>query len=694
MSTLNRRILRGTGLALLLGLQATPPTRAAEPAPAAAFARGIDLAGMDRGVAPGDDFFAFANGTWLRTTAIPADRSGYGVSAMMADLTNRRTADLVRRAAAAKAPAGSETRKVGDFFNSFMDGARIEALGLKPLQPAFDRIDGLKDRRDLSRYLGGTVRADVDVLNATRLATDNILGLWVAQDLNDPSRYVPFLLQGGLGLPDRDYYLDPSPRMQGIRSRYQVHIAAVLRLAGQADPDAAAERVFLLERRIAGVHGSREDAGEVKLGNNPWTRKDFDTRAPGLEWSDFLAAAGLGTQQDFVAWQPKAIQGISALAASEPLDTWKDYLRFRALEHHAAVLPKAFVDESFAFYGKLLSGVTQPRERWKLGLDATSQALGEAVGKLYVHRHFPAEAKARAQAMVRNIIAAFGTRIDRLEWMAPATKAKAKAKLAVMKIGVGYPDAWTDYRGLRVVAGDALGNTDRAERFELERNLRKLGRPVDRSEWVMTPQTVNAVNLPAMNAMNFPAAILQPPDFDPKRSAAMNYGAIGATIGHEVSHSFDDQGALFDATGRLNNWWTKEDAAHFEAAAAQLAKQFDGYRPFPDAAVNGKQTLGENIADVAGLAAAFDAYRLSLGGKKAPVLQGLSGDEQFFLAFAQSWRSKIREPVLRQRLLTDGHAPAEYRADTVRNLDVWYDTFGVKPGQALYLGPSARVRIW
>jgi putative endopeptidase len=380
--------------------------------------------------------------------------------------------------------------------------------------------------------------------------------------------------------------------------------------------------------------------------------------------------------------------------ASERLEAWKDYLAFHALEHFSSVLPEAFGVERFAFHGTALAGTPQRRDRWKRAVDATSFALGEAVGQLYVKKYFPAEAKARVESMVQNLMASFGRRIDSLEWMSAATRATAKAKLAALKVGVGYPDRWRDYSGLEVVRGDAFGNADRAERFEYQRNLRKLGQPIDRSEWVMTPQIVNAVNLPVMNALNFPAAMLQPPYFDPQRPVAMDYGAIGGVIGHEVSHSFDDSGALFDATGRFQNWWTDEDRAHFEAAAERLVKQYDAYKPFPDLAVNGKLTLGENIADVAGLAAAYDAYHLALGGKPAPVVAGLTGDQQFFLAFAQSWRSKVREPALRQQILSDGHAPSEYRADTVRNIDAWYDAFDAKPGQALYLAPADRVRIW
>jgi predicted metalloendopeptidase len=395
-----------------------------------------------------------------------------------------------------------------------------------------------------------------------------------------------------------------------------------------------------------------------------------------------------------VVWQPSAVTGISALAASEPLDTWKDYLTFHAIQARAAVLPTAFGRESFTFYGAVLSGAKKQRGRWNRAVNATNDALGFAVGKVYAARYFPPAEKARAQKMVTNLIAAFRERIDHLEWMAPATKTQAKAKLAVLKVGVGYPDKWPGYSGLRIVRGDAYGNLARSGLYEYQRALRRLSQPVDRDEWVMTPQTVNAVNLPAMNALNFPAAILQSPFFDAKRPIAMDYGAIGAIMGHEVSHSFDNQGALFDARGRLHNWWTPADFKHFQASAQQLVAQYNGYRPFPDLAVNGQQTLGENIADVAGLAASYDAFHRSLRGTSAPVVENLTGDQQFFISFAQEWRTKARDPVVRNEILTDGHAPAQYRASTVRNLDPWYAAFDVKPGDKLYLAPADRVRVW
>jgi putative endopeptidase len=644
-------------------------------------------------VPPGRDFFAHANGGWLKATEIPADRSAYGTSAILSELTAKRTSELIAEAAE-KAPPGSDGRKVGDYYATFLDEAAVEARGVAPLQPALDRVAAVADARSLARALGEGLRADVDAFNATDLYTDNLFGLWVAQDLDDPSRYSPFLLQGGLGLPDRSYYVDESPKMVEIRDKYRAHVAAMLRLAGIGDADAKAKRVFDLELRLARAHAPRVDSSDVHKGNNHWARRDFAARAPGLDWDAFFEAAGLGRQTEFVVWQPGALTGAAAAVRDVPLETWKEYLTFHAVTRAAAFLPRAFVDERFAFQGGVLTGTPKLRDRWKRAVDATSEAMGEAVGRLYVERYFPASEKARAEQMVKNEIAAFARRIEKLDWMAPATKQKALAKLAVLKVGVGYPDKWRDYAGLEVVRGDALGNAERASLFEYRRNLAKLGRPVDRSEWVMNPQLVNAVNLPAMNAMNFPAAILQPPYFDPSRPSPMDYGAVGTTIGHEISHSFDDQGALFDATGRLANWWTPEDSAHFREAAARLVKQYDAYRPFPDLAVNGALTLSENIADVAGIAVAYDAYRLSYGGREAPPYEGFTGDQQFFISFAQKWRGKLREPALRQRILTDGHSPGDYRALTVRNLDAWYAAFDVKPAEPLFLAPPERVRVW
>jgi predicted metalloendopeptidase len=654
----------------------------------------VDVHGMDRSAKPGDAFYEYANGAWLKQTEIPADRSTYSAGAMLSEIVDRRVSELIQEAAKSTAPAGSERRKIGEFYTSFMDTTAIEAAGLEPLRPTLDSIAAIHDRAGLAHFLGSTLRADVDALNATNFYTENLFGLWVAQDLDDPTQYSPFLFQGGLGMPERSYYLDSSATMAAIRGKYREHIAAMLGLAGVPDTGAKASAIAALETRIAQVHWTRQASGDVEKGNNHWARADFASKAPGLDWDRYFAAAGLDRAQRFVVWQPSAVTGIAELTAKEPLDAWKAYLTYHAIQSRSAVLPGQFDREAFAFYGPALTGAKQQRDRWKRAVAATNEALGFAVGRLYVARYFPPAEKARAQAMVRNLIAAFRARLDRLDWMAATTRRQAKAKLAVLKVGVGYPDTWPAYDDLEVRPGDAYGNLERARLRQLRLSLARLGRPVDRGEWVMTPQTVNAVNLPAMNALNFPAAILQPPYIDAQRPLAMDYGAIGAVIGHEVSHSFDNQGALFDARGRLRNWWTPQDFKHFKTSSQQLVAQYDSYRPFPDLAVKGQQTLGENIADLAGLTASYDAFHRALRGKPAPEADGFTGDEQFFISYAQSWRGKSRDLALGNRILTDGHAPSQYRALTVRTIDPWYRAFAVKPGDKLYLAPADRVRVW
>lgn len=654
----------------------------------------VDLAGMDRTVKPGDNFFSYANGNWFKNTEIPPDRSDYGVFSMLDEETNLRVRDLLNKAVKGLAQPGSDERKAADYFAAYLDEEAIEKKGLEPLRDELSRIAAISSRSALVGALAQTIRDDVDPLNNTNFHTPHLFGVWIAQDFNQPSRCVPYLLQGGLGMPDREYYLENSPRMAEIRARYKTHIAAVLNTARIPDAERKAAGIFELETRIAKVHWSRADSEEVHKANNPWKREDFVVKAPGLDWRIFFKDAGLEDQPVIIAWQASAITGEAALVGSEPIETWKDYLTYQLLDRWSSLLPRPFHEEHFAFYGKILNGTPQIPERWKRAVDSTGYFLGDAVGRLYVQRYFSSEARAKAQGMVADLVKAFGRRIDSLSWMSWQTKAKAKEKLATLKIGVGYPDQWRDYSGLEVSRDNALRNVIVAELFLYHQSLAKLRKPVDRSEWWMTPQTVNAVNLPVQNALNFPAAILQPPYFDPNADAANNYGSIGAIIGHEISHSFDDQGSQFDASGKLANWWTPEDFAHFKEASGRLAAQYDAYHPLPDLSVNGRQTLSENIADVAGLSVAYDGYKLWLAGKTAPVRQGFTGDQQFFLSFAQSWREKWREPLLRQMILTNGHAPSEYRADAVRNIAAWYDAFDVKPGQALYLGPEDRVRLW
>ncbi|MEO7149067.1 MAG: M13 family metallopeptidase [Rhodanobacteraceae bacterium] len=679
-------------------LLCSPAAFAAPPSPSVAgksgTALGIDLAGIDHSVKPGDDFFDYTNGAWLKTAVIPPDRSSTGTFFKIFEQTEQRTADITRNAGKGNPAAGSNPRKIADFYTAYMDEAGIDKHGLAPLQRELARIDAIKSRDDLARVLGNRLRADVDPINATNFHTENLFGLFVTQGLEDPSRTIAYLLQGGLGMPSRDYYLDNDPHMAVFRDKYKTYIASLLKLAGIADAQAKANTVFKLETKIAKAQESLVDSQDVHKANNLWRTADFAKKAPGLDWNAYFKTGGLDGQTQIDVWQPSAITELSALTASEPLSAWQDLLRFHTLDANAELLPKMYADLGFDFHSRTLQGTPQQRPRWKRAVDATSTDLGDAVGQLYVQRYFPASSRAQIQQLVGNLIAAFDERLNTLSWMTPATRQKAKAKLTTLKVGVGYPDTWRDYSSLAVKPDEALGNHLRAVEHEYQHQLAKLGQPVDRGEWWMTPQTVNAVNLPLQNALNFPAAILQSPFFDPKADSAANYGAIGAIIGHEISHSFDNTGAEFDAQGKLENWWTPADLAHFKAATQQLVKQYDAYQPFPGVRLNGQQELGENIADVSGLTVAYLAYHKSLDGKPAPVIDGLSGDQRFFLAFGQAWRNKTREAALRQQLATDVHAPAHFRAQTVRNVDAWYPAMSVQPGDKLYLAPKDRVKIW
>ena len=655
-------------------------------------AQGLDLKGMDRSVDPGDDFFRYANGGWLKATQIPADRSSYGVFDALTEEVNVRTAKLIKGTnRLAKDP---EARKIRDYYDAFMDENAIERKGLNPIKAELEEINAVANKTELARVLGSQLRADVDPLNNTNFYTDRLFGIWVSPDFNHPTRNVPYLLQGGLGLPDRENYLSTEKNDVELQAKYREHIGTILKLAQVSDADAKAIRIYELERMIASAHASRTDSADVHKANNPWPLKDFSVKAPGLDWTTYFKAAGLSAQPTIIVWQPGAVTGLSVLVRDQPLDVWKEYLTFHVIDRASGLLPKPFATEAFKFYGTTLNGIPEQSERGKRAVNNTSAALGDAVGKLYVRRYFPPQAKAKIQAMVKNIIAAFGRRIDNLNWMSPATRAKAKAKLDTLYVGVGYPEHWRNYSGLKILRDDPLGNAKRSALFDYRWSLSKLSKPADKTEWWMTPQTVNAVNLPIQNGLNFPAAILNPPFFDPKADPVLNYGSIGATIGHEISHSFDDQGSQFDAYGRLLNWWTPQDAEHFRASADRLSAEFDAYEPLPGVHVNGKLTLSENIADVAGLSVAYDAYRSAYGGKSSLDANGLTDDQRFFLAYAQSWRSKMRPEFLRVLLATDGHAPDEYRADTVRNIDAWYQAFNIQPGRKLYLASEARVRVW
>ncbi|BDU72285.1 M13 family metallopeptidase [Mesoterricola silvestris] len=668
------------------------PLGAAEPSKAAAAdhrpvygAFGFDTAGMDRTVAPGDDFGRFASGTYLRNLAIPADRADSGMFALLRDLSQKQTRDIVEAQARVKGAPGSEAQKVGDFYASFMDEAAIEAKGLAPLKPTLDAIQAIGDRAQLAAYFG----------KATRQGMRMPLGLRIGQDMKNPDIMSVSVGQGGLGLPDREYYLDAkNPKFEAIRAKYLVHIATMLRLAGFDNPDARAKGILDLETKIAATHWTRVQQRQRDKVYNPSPAVDLEKAYPGVGWGPLLAAAGVGGEKVIIVSHPSAVAGEGLLMAREPLDTWKDYLAFHAVSGAASCLPKAFVEASFAFHGKVLAGQLEDQPRWKHGVDLTSRVLGEAVGKLYVAKHFPPEAKRQMDALVKNIIQAMDARLANLTWMDPATKAEARAKLARFTPKIGYPAKWRDYSALEIRRGDALGNLRRAAEFQYQRQLDKIGKPIDRSEWGMTPMTVNAYANPAWNEIVFPAAILQAPFFDAKADPAVNYGAIGVVIGHEISHHFDDQGRKFDKDGKLADWWTPEDVKRFTALTDQVVKQYAAYEPLPGTHVNGELTLGENLADLAGLNVAFDAYHASLGGKPAKVLGGFTGDQRFFLGFAQVWRSKYRDQALLNQVTTDPHTPGFLRPNVARNLDAWYRAFDVKEGQALFLAPKDRIKVW
>ncbi len=681
-------LLRITTLVTLFAIFAI----AASLSPATArIAQNLNTQDMDRSVKPGDDFYRFANGGWLRTVAVPAGQPSYGTSAMLMGQTSERVRDLIQEAAAAKPAMGRVAEKVGAYYASFMDEAAIEARGLTPLANEMATVSMISDKTSLSAYLGTTLNREADGLTAN---ADHIFGVWVNQSFEDSGHYVFHLLQGGLGMPDRDDYIDPSPRMAVLRAQYQSHIAAILKQGGFADSERRAGRILALEIRMARAHAPDADAADVFKQNNPWKRGDFDVKAPGMDWDAYFTSAGVAGQPEFIVWQPSALTGTSALVGGESIDLWKDYLRFHLIEHYASVLPKAVATEDFAFYGTILSGAQQMPDRSKGAITATNGALGQAVGQLYTQRYFPPEAKAKAQAMVADLITAYRSRIANLTWMSAETKKKARAKLDALTTGVGYPDTWIDYSALEVVRGDAIGNMRRAEAFNRLHNLAKLRQPADPAEWRIDPQAVGAVIVFSPNAEFFTAGILQPPYFDSQGDAASNYGSAGAGIAHEISHSFDELGNIYDSQGRLGRWWTTEDSAKYRAAAARLVTQFDGYCPFSDLCVQGRQVLNENVADLAGLLVAHDAYVLSLQGKTDVVIGGLSGEQRFFLAFAQRWRKAQGETVLRRQIATDNHPPGEYRSDTVRNVESWYKAYEITPGDKLYLKSEDRVEVW
>ena len=646
---------------------------------------GIDTAGMDRNTRPGEDFFAYVSGTWAESTEIPSDKSMYGSFLVLRDLSEARVRGLVEGYVAQGDAATGDAAKVAALYSSFMDETAIEALGAKPLAPYLDAIRGAADKDAIAELMGRAAGGP----GAT------LFGLGVSDDQRDPDRYTLYMSQSGLGLGDRQMYLDEKFAPQ--RERYVAYIAQMLELAGWADPEGSAQRVFDFEKAVAEAHWTRAESRDRSRTYNPVERTAFATTAPGVDWERFFAAAGLAEAPRAVVRQGSAIPKLAAIFADADLDTLKAWQAFHVTDAAAPLLSKAFVDAQFDFRSKFLSGQPEQRERWKRGVSYAEGAMGEAVGRDYVAQYFPPDAKAKMDELVANVKAAMGARLDTLAWMGEDTKAEARAKLAGFGLKIGHPDTWRNYDALEVVEGDVLGNAMRSWAFEWDYRRARLGQAVDKAEWGMTPQTVNAYYNSVKNEIVFPAAILQPPFFDPDADPAVNYGGIGGVIGHEIIHGFDDQGRKSDGAGLLRDWWTADDAAKFEVQAAKLGAQYEAYEfpQLPGMHINGKVAMGENIGDLGGLTIALEAYRNSLGGQPAPVIDGFSGEQRFFMGWAQVWRTLWRDDALRQQLVNGTHSPGHIRAFApLRNIDAWYDAFEVTEADPLWIAPEDRVRIW
>ncbi len=643
---------------------------------------GLDLAGRNVKVKPGDDFNAFANGGYLDALAIPADRTGYGVNYRLSELSERQVHAILEEAAAGKA-TGAEAQKVGAFYRSFMDEARVEALGAEPLQPSLAAIRALDTRAKIAARMG----------EVNKGYSGGLFGPYIDADPKDPGKYAVTLYQGGLNLPDRDYYLKAA--FAEKKAKYQAYVEQMLSLGGWPVPKLRAAQIVALETAIARVSWSRVDQRDPERTYNPMMVAELSRYAPGFPWRTFLKAADLPSTTRVIVSEKTAFPKIAAIFAKTPLTTLRAWIAFTQIDNAAPYLSKPFVDARFEFRSKALSGQPEQRPRWKRAVGAVDGTMGEAIGRVYIERHFPASAKAKIDALVTDLRVALKARLLALDWMSAQTKAEAIKKLDLFTVKIAYPDKWRDYSKLDIRADDIFGNIERAQGFEWDRIVGRMNGPVDRLEWGMTPQTANAYYNPTFNEIVFPAAELQPPFFDPEADPAVNYGGIGSVIGHEMTHGFDDEGRKSDGMGRLRDWWTKADTARFTEKAKVLAAQYSTYEPFPGAKINGDLTLGENIADLGGLLVALDAYRLSLKGAAAPVIDGLAGDQRFFLAYAQGWRDKRREESVKQQLVSDPHSPEAYRVNgVVRNMDAWYAAFEVKPGDRLYLAPGQRARIW
>jgi len=645
---------------------------------------GFNLEGRDTTVNPGDSFFQYANGTALKSLTIPADRSNYGSFNLLRELSDNRMKLLISDIVAdTSLAAGSEGAKVRDLYRSYADEARIEALDAQPIQPILTRIRGLDTREKLAAYMGETVD----------MPGGSLFGVYIGEDAKDPSKYAVYMGQGGLGLPDRDYYLNPIHADK--LAAYRAYVAQMLTLGGWAEPEASADAVLAFETRIATVHWTKIENRDDDKTYNPMTRAELATAAPGFDWNGFMTAADLGDVARVVVAQNTALPKEAEIFAATDIATLQAWQAFHSIDQSASMLSRRFSDASWTFRAHVMQGALEQRTRDKRAVSFAEGALGEVLGKAYVARWFPADSKAKMEDLVANLRRALSIRIDNLDWMTPETRVKAQEKLAKFRVKIGYPNKWRDYSGLEIRADDLFGNSLRSQAFEWDYQVRRLNGPVDKDEWGMTPQTVNAYYNPTGNEIVFPAAILQPPFFDPDADPAVNYGGIGGVIGHEIGHGFDDQGRKYDGDGVLAEWWTPADEAAFETRTVALGAQYDAYEPLPGLHVQGGLTMGENIGDASGVAVGLEAYHLSLNGAPSPVLDGVTGDQRFFFGWAQVWQSKYRDAAIQNQVANDPHSPAEFRViGPLRNVDAWYDAFNVQPGTRYYLAPADRVRIW
>ncbi|REL35157.1 M13 family metallopeptidase [Thalassotalea euphylliae] len=676
-----------SSLLLLAGCNATSESATTETSfKQTALASGISQANMDMSVRPQDNFYRYVNGGWLKATEIPGDKTAIGSFYDLRDEADENVKAIIEELAATpNLQAGSDEQKVADLFRAYMDQEKRNGLGIMPIKPILNDIKALKNKSDLMAFFG----------QYQSVGVTSPMYLYIGVDAKDSSRYATHVWQGGLGLPDKDYYFNDAERFVDLRAGYKAHIAKMFALAGFDNGEKAAETVLALETKMAEYHWTRVQSRDSEKRYNKFETANLKSVSENIDWSAYLAAQGVASQKDLIVNQPDFIEGFGKVLAETPLADWQTYLKFHTLSAYSSYLTADLDNENFEFFSKQLSGRKEQRPQWKRGVSVVNSNLGEVIGKVYVSRHFKPEAKARMSELVENLRSAYGKSIDNLAWMSDETKQAAQVKLAAFTPKIGYPDKWEDYSSLMIKGDDLVGNIIRSGKVSHQKEVEKLGGPIRKWEWGMTPQTVNAYYNPTVNEIVFPAAILQPPFFNMGADDAVNYGGIGAVIGHEMGHGFDDQGSRYDADGNLRNWWTENDLAEFQKRAANLVEQYDGYQVFEDLNVNGKLTLGENIGDLSGVTIAYKAYKASLNGKEAPVIDGLTGDQRFFMGYAQIWRSKIVEKSMRNRVATDPHSPGEFRAlGSLSNMDEFYQAFDVKEGDAMYIAPEQRVKIW